>query len=129
MYINIEGVFLMCEGYMGLTSLMANFCTNMAVEEKPRRQWLSTSCSKLAINDVSFFNVNFILYYIVLWTCQVVVVLTLQTLFVIFVACLNLKHINETLRASLEKCTTPILVWSWEINISHRLHTRYILFV
>jgi hypothetical protein len=32
---------------------------------------------------------------------------------------------NETLWASLEKCTTPILVWSWEMKVSHGLHTRF----
>jgi hypothetical protein len=35
-----------------------------------------------------------------------------------------IKNINKTLWASLEKCTMPILVSSWEIKISHGLHTR-----
>jgi hypothetical protein len=128
--ISTEGVFFMCEGYTELAPLVAIFYTSMVVEKKCRRLWINTSsCSRLAVNALSFFNLNFILFFVVLWTCQVVFVWTLQTVFVMSVASLWFKKINGTWRASLEKCTRPILVWSWEIKISHGLHTRYVMFV
>jgi hypothetical protein len=36
-YISTEAVFFMCEGYMELAPLVANFCTYMAVDKKSRR--------------------------------------------------------------------------------------------
>jgi hypothetical protein len=90
----------MFERYTELAPLVAFFCTNMAVERKSRKLWLSTSpCPRLAVHALSFFNLNLILYCVVLWTCQVVVVWTLQTVFVISVASLWLKNI--ILRKSL----------------------------
>jgi len=95
----------MCEGYMELAPLVAIFCINMAVEKKSCRLWLNTStCSKLAVSALSFPNLNFILYCVVLWTCQVLVVCTLQTIFVLSVVSLWLKNINKILQVSLEKC-------------------------
>jgi hypothetical protein len=66
----------MCEGYMELAPLVAICCTNMAVGNKSRRLWLNTSsCSRLAVNAVSFFNLNFILCCVVFehaksWLCE-----------------------------------------------------------
>jgi hypothetical protein len=92
----------MCEGYTELAPLVAIFRTNMAVEKKSRRLWLNiSSCSRFAVNTLSFFNLNYILYRVVLWTCQAVVVWTLQTVIVISVASLWLKHMKETLQALL----------------------------
>jgi hypothetical protein len=103
MYISAEGVFFMCEGYMGLAPLVSIFCTNMAVENKSRGVWLNTSCSRFAVNAVSFFNLNFILYCVVLWTCQVVVVWTLQTVFVISVKSLWLKKHQRNITGVVRK--------------------------
>jgi hypothetical protein len=89
--INTEGVFFMCEGYMELAPLVAIHCTNMAVVKKSRRLWLNTSsCLRLAVNAFSFFNLDYryIVCCVVLWTCKVMVVWTLQTVFVIPVASL-----------------------------------------
>jgi hypothetical protein len=47
----------MCERYTELAPLVAIFRTNMAVEKKRRR---------LAVNTLSFFNLNYILYRVVL---------------------------------------------------------------
>jgi hypothetical protein len=94
----------MCEGYTELAPLVANLCTNMAVEKKSRRLWFNTfSCSRFTVNALSFFNLNVILYCVVLWTCQVVFVWPLQTVFFISVASLWLKNINGTLRVSVRK--------------------------
>jgi hypothetical protein len=66
-YINTEGGFFMCEGYTELAPLVAILYTNMTEEKKSRRLRLNTSsCSRLAVNVVSFFNLNFILYCFVL---------------------------------------------------------------
>jgi hypothetical protein len=57
----------MCEGYIELVPLVENFCTNMAVEKKSRRLCLNTSsCSRLAVDCLSFFNFKYILYCVVL---------------------------------------------------------------
>jgi hypothetical protein len=45
----------MCEGYTELATLVAIFCSHMTVEKKSRR--LNTSsCSRLAVIAVSFFD-------------------------------------------------------------------------
>jgi hypothetical protein len=52
---------------MELVPLVAIFCTNMVVEKKSRSLLLYTSsCSRLAVNALSFINLNFILYCVVL---------------------------------------------------------------
>jgi hypothetical protein len=94
----------MCEGYTELAPLVTIFCTNMTVEKKSRRLWLSTpSCSTLAHIALSFFNLNCIVYCVVLWTCQVVVVWTLQTGFVISVARLWLKKHQRNITGFIRK--------------------------
>jgi hypothetical protein len=130
-YTTVQKVFsFICEGYTKLEPLVEIFCTNMAVEKKSKTLWINTSsCARFVVNTLSFFKLNFILYCVVHWTCQVIAVWTLQTVFVISVASLWLKNINKTLRASLEKFTMPISVCSWEIKISHGLHTRYDMFM
>jgi hypothetical protein len=90
------GVFFMCEWYTELALLVEIFCTNRAVENKSIRLWLNTcSSSRLAVNALSFSYLNFILYCVVLWTCQVVVVWILQADFVISVTSLWLKTLTE----------------------------------
>jgi hypothetical protein len=53
----------MCEGYTELAPLVAIFCTNMAVEKKSRGY---DSILLRAQGLQSFFNLNFILYRVVL---------------------------------------------------------------
>jgi hypothetical protein len=94
----------MFEGYTELAPLVAIFCTNVAVVKKSRRLWLNTSsCSRLAVNALSFFNLNFNLYCVVLWTCQVVVMWTLQNVFVISVANLWLKKHQQNITGFIRK--------------------------
>jgi hypothetical protein len=62
-YISTEGSFFMCEGYTELAPSVAILCSNMAVEKKSRMPWLSTSsCLRLAVSALSFFELNFVLY-------------------------------------------------------------------
>jgi hypothetical protein len=66
-----EGVFFMCEGCM---ELVAIFCTNIVSEKKYRSLCLNTSsCPRLAVNALSFFNLNFIVLcyeHIKSWLCE-----------------------------------------------------------
>jgi hypothetical protein len=65
-----------CEGYTELPPLGTIFCTNIAAQKKSRGLWLNTSLwSRLAVNAVSFSNLSFILYCVVLehvksWLCE-----------------------------------------------------------
>jgi hypothetical protein len=61
---------------MELEPLMAIFCINVAVENKSRRLRLNTSsCSRLTLNALSFFNLNFICIvlcfeHVKSWLCE-----------------------------------------------------------
>jgi hypothetical protein len=128
-YISTEGGFFMCERYTELERLVVIFSINMGVENISRRLWLNTSsCSRLAINARSFFNLNFIVCCVVLWTCHLWLC-EVSNCFVISVASLwfkktSMKHYGFHYKSGLR------LFWCEdEIKISHELHTRYVMFV